>query len=376
MPALKLSRSVQRQTPTSSVRQSVASALGALLLTLSAQSAVAGDAPELKQTRICDKSGCYLAWEVIDSDDDGIVDADELVAGTNPHDPLSRPSLSYLLKLAENGQLPSFEKGLGGFFVFPTELQAALEKNNSTESAMSAFPLSPGRTRTLESFGISFELIKDHGIDPSQQGLSIGLGLGAKDQVPEVVLVGIQWNLVAADGSSSPKNKEDQEPLVPIPPPPHDNHGYKTSGGPNWTGYQDGCVRHDYPDGGSKTKDKDGNTVGRTYVNPDADPATAAPTPEQEERLLRLRNSAIRTVDGWAHADLGGATVSDPWQTVILTDPESFGDIAVVFSDLRIGTAQPESRPDLPSPQLPAGAGAGSAPGTNDCTKGCPTTSG
>ena len=33
----------------------------------------------LRNARICDPTGCYFAWNVVDSDGDGVVDADELI---------------------------------------------------------------------------------------------------------------------------------------------------------------------------------------------------------------------------------------------------------------------------------------------------------
>ena len=64
----------------------------------------------LKVVRMCDLSGCYIAWRVVDSDGDGVSDADELVAGSNPHDAASVPSLKLVATLAGKSTLPSFKQ--------------------------------------------------------------------------------------------------------------------------------------------------------------------------------------------------------------------------------------------------------------------------
>jgi hypothetical protein len=77
---------------------------------------------------LCDATGCYVAWRVVDSDRDGVSDADEIMSGTDPHDPASRPGLVHLAELGFEHRLPSFEAGLGAFVALPAEIVHAREK--------------------------------------------------------------------------------------------------------------------------------------------------------------------------------------------------------------------------------------------------------
>src|SRR5688572_26542796 len=82
----------------------LATTLLASALACIAQPARAADAtetadPELRHIRICDTSACYYAWNVVDSDRDGVCDADEISIGSDPLDPNSRPPLSVVVTL-------------------------------------------------------------------------------------------------------------------------------------------------------------------------------------------------------------------------------------------------------------------------------------
>lgn len=344
------------------LRNTLAVAMGALTLAAASGPVVADDSKyKLEQVRLCDTSACYVAWNVVDSDHDGVADADELMAGTNPFDPQSRPALPLLVELAEKYALPSFEAGLATFFVFPPELQAAIEKSTNVKGLLSAFPLAVDQPDGLARFGISADLLKEHGIDANTQGLTIGLELGGKDKGPDIKVGGMDMSLVSAG---------DDDP-VPLPTLPHGGIVKdETIDGDRFITYADGYLRGEFSDGSFIEKDKDGKTIYdgtiMKYVNPDADTGSTAPTPEQEKNLLRLRGAAIRTVEGWSAPKLDGAKPDDPRRTLILVDPDYLGDAALVFDLNAVTTAQPETRPDLPSPGVPAGSG----PKPADCTGG------
>ncbi len=344
------------------LRNSLAAAIGVLTLAVAGGPATAADSKyKLEQVRLCDTSACYVAWNVVDSDHDGVADADELMAGTNPFDPLSHPSLPVFVELAEKYALPSYQAGLGAFFVFPPELQAAIEKSNSVTGLLSAFPLTANQPDGLARLGISADLLKEHGIDANTQGLTIGLELGGKDKGPDIKLGGMDMSLVSAG---------DDDP-VPLPTLPHGGIVKdETIDGDRFITYEDGYLRAEFSDGSFMEKDKDGKTIYdgtiMKYVNPDADTGSAGPTPEQEKNFRRLRGAAIRTVEGWSAPKLDGAKPDDPRRTQILVNPDYLGEAALVFDLNAVTTAQPETRPDLPSPGVPAGSG----PKPADCNVG------
>src|SRR5687768_12683244 len=88
-------------------------ALACIAQPASAAEAVETADPELRHIRICDTSACYYAWNVVDSDGDGVCDADETSVGSDPHDPDSRPPLSVVVALIGQGLLPTYEFGVG-----------------------------------------------------------------------------------------------------------------------------------------------------------------------------------------------------------------------------------------------------------------------
>ncbi len=336
------------------LRNSLAAAIGVLTLAVAGGPAAAADDPgyKLRQARLCDTSGCYVAWRVVDSDQDGVADADEVMAGTNPFDPLSRPTLSRIVELMEKNLVSSFEAGLGAFFVFPPELQAAIEKSKGVTGLFAAFPLTAGQPDGLTRLGISSELLKEHGIDANKQGLTIGMDVGAKGKGPEKKVGGIDMSLISAG--------EDDD-LAPITPLPHGGIVKdETIDGDRFITYADGYLRGEFSDGSFIEKDKNGTTIYAgtimKYTNPDADTGSTVPTPEQEKNVLRLRGAVIRTIDGWSVPSSEGAPPEDPKQTIIFVDPRNMEDQVVVFDPPSVTKAQPETRPDLPSPGMPAGA--------------------
>lgn len=371
---------LQRRRPSplaAALARLLAVAAGTLCLA-QAGMAAEGKADQRSQAHTCDTSTCYLAWEVVDSDQDGICDADEIVAGTHPYDPLSRPPLKELVDLAAKDRLPSFAAGLGIFAVLPPELQALAEQQRGGKGDLSAFPLSLPRSDGLGRFGISGDLLKKMGLDPESQAITIGIDVGQDTSgIPPRLVGGVDVRLISADKKPDPNPEpkptdpgtgQGDNDLVQIPSEPHDVHGYKTSGGPNWTGYQDGCVRHDYPDGSHKVLDKNGVPV-KGYVNPDADSGggslPAQPTEEERRRFERLRNAVSWVVDEESHLDpsqLSPEDIEARRGTIILVDPDYASSVGLVVAGSGsprppVTKAQPETRPDLPNPGVPACTG-------------------
>ncbi len=123
-------------------------------------SASAADADVWEARLRCDPTGCLLASPALkDSDRDGVSDADEIAAGTDPYNPLSRPSLKELIDLASVNELPSFAMTLGQFMVFPDPavLMKDYEKPMAKE-LQGAFD-SKSRESSLAKLGIKPDLV-------------------------------------------------------------------------------------------------------------------------------------------------------------------------------------------------------------------------
>lgn len=337
-----------------------------------AKDGAAHETLRLVSTRLCDVSGCYVAWRVVDSDGDGVCDADEWAAGTDPHDPLSKPSLAVVAELGGKSLLPSFEYGSGVFTVYPEKMQAQLKEFHKAQGVLeqaAAFPLAHERGDALKRAGIDAGLLKDHGLDPSSDGFTIGLAPPAKDSgLPGRKVGGIDIRLVSAD--------DDLVPLTPV----NDHGGAKST-----QGYKDGSQVTTYRDGFTRTTQVDGTVVWRNeegkvtkvypgpnsgkYVNPDADAGGTQPTDEQKKAFERLRGAAVRTVDNWSQPDFDAGDLKDRRTTIMLVDDLVPDGAQMVYDAPRVTTAQPETRDDLPRPTTPAGGLPGRGPGG-----GCPNT--
>ncbi|MES2951265.1 MAG: thrombospondin type 3 repeat-containing protein [Pseudomonadota bacterium] len=326
--------------------------------------------PPVRITRLCDLSGCYIAWSVVDSDGDGVCDADETMAGTNPYDRLSKPSLLVVAELSGKSQLPSFEAGRGAFAVFPAEMQARLQEYYKGKGAIEmaqAFPLGPTRGDSLSRVGIDADMLKDYSItmggltnDPLHDGFSIGLKKNDDSGIPGRRVGGIEMRLIS----------ENPTPLSKVP-----DHG----GERNQQGYKDGGVVHTYKDGFTRTNQSDKTVVWRneegkvtkvhpgSSFNPDADTGSAEPTPEQKKALERLRGAAVNTVDGWSAPSAEDPQTLDRRTLIMLIDPEYLDNTLMVLDQPRVTDAQPEVHPNLPRPDLPAVP----TGGKDTCTVGC-----
>jgi hypothetical protein len=151
--------------------------------------------------RVCDPTACYIAWRATDSDHDGVSDADELMAGTDPHDPRSRPGLEIVVELASARELPSFEAGLGSFVLFPPEIVEMRTKDQP--DLLGAFPVHE-RADSLTRLGISADLMGSVGVDPARSGMTVGLDhKTGNDGMPGRRVNGMDMSLISA-GTQSP----------------------------------------------------------------------------------------------------------------------------------------------------------------------------
>ncbi len=188
-------------TPRRRLGAGLLTAVTAVGLAATAPAAPAWAGPDdanLKTTlRICDQTGCYVAWAVRDSDGDGVCDADEIMAGTDPYDARSRPGLTVVAELGLSRQLPSFEAGQGAFIAFPAEIMAAIKEGG--EDPLGTFPLH-GRKDALTRAGIDADQLSKVGIDLDKDGLSLGLDAFSAGSAgaPPLRIGGIDASLVSA----------------------------------------------------------------------------------------------------------------------------------------------------------------------------------
>ncbi|MFJ6196686.1 thrombospondin type 3 repeat-containing protein [Micromonospora sp. NPDC092111] len=136
---------------------------------------------------MCDLSACYLALGVVDSDGDGVADADEIALGYDPLDPASTPPLSLVLGATFDGKLPTYALGYGTWAVFPEDIVKGLEKKwlhlqdlpgGGEPSLPSQVFGIPTRRGSLALAGIDDGLLKGLGVEaPWKAGLTFGLTL-------------------------------------------------------------------------------------------------------------------------------------------------------------------------------------------------------
>ncbi|GHJ48233.1 hypothetical protein Cs7R123_55750 [Catellatospora sp. TT07R-123] len=189
----------------------VLAVVAALTLVGVAAPAAAGEDPPRRPKHelvACDPTACYAAWYVVDSDGDGYCDADELAAGTDPDDKASHPLLLKLVDLAIDRTLPSFEAGAGAFFLLPVEL--VRQRQEYAHDWLGAFPIA-GRADAVGKFGVTGDLMKKFGLDPTKDPFSLGIdlpGTNGGTSSGGLKLAGVkpgrvQTSLLGIDGSAT-----------------------------------------------------------------------------------------------------------------------------------------------------------------------------
>lgn len=323
------------------------SALGALSFASSVQAASEPPPPDpsLRHIRVCDVSACYYAWNVVDTDNDGYNDADEVVAGTDPYDPKSTPGLSLIVDLIGAQMLPTFEFGVGKILVNPAELQAELEAYDvGEESPLAAFPLGE-RKEGLSRLGLDTELLAEHGFSAEFDGLTLVLGHDDKN-APVRRVGGVRVSLISADDSGN---------IDSMPEGLHVEHKEKMQDGSTFIKYTDGSSLVISPSGQADYRGPDGTKPANSYSNPDADTGPKEPTEEDVKAWERVRGATIRTMAGWQPISGDPEDIRDPNETIMLIDPEFSDYSGQVFDAPQINKAQPERHPNLPNPLLGGG---------------------
>lgn len=319
------------------------SALLSVLGAMSFASSVHAADPELRHIRVCDLSACYYAWNVVDSDGDGYNDADEIVAGTDPYDPKSRPGLSLIVDLIGAQLLPTFEFGVGKIIVNPAELQAGLEAHGGgTESPLAAFPLGE-RKDAFTRLGVDTELLAEHGYSAEFDGLTLVLGRDGNN-APVRRVGGVDVSLISADDGGTTN----------IPPDLKVDYKEDFKDGSTFIQYTDGSSLLISPSGQADYRGPDGKPV-KSYSNPDADTGPEEPTEEDIKAWERVHDATIRTMAGWRPISGDPDDIRDPNETIMLIDPDYPDYNGQVYDPPQIEKAQPETRPDLPNPVLNGG---------------------
>jgi Bacterial TSP3 repeat len=319
----------------------VSAVMVALGLTCAMRPAMAAD-PELRHIRVCDMSACYYAWNVVDSDGDGYNDADEIVAGSDPHDAKSHPLLSLIVDLIGAQLLPTFEFGVGQMIVNPAELQAELEaRGGGQDSPLAAFPLGD-RKDALTRMGLDSGLLAKHGYDSGFDGLTLVRGHDDKG-APVRRVGGVDIRLISAGDENTDPQINDVVDFI--------NH----DDGSTTLILDNGDSIHMAVDGHGTRMDKNGKVLDDWYTNPDADTGSGEPTDEDIKAWERVRNATVRTVAGWSGIEVDPKTLRDPNETIILVDPDYPDQNSQVFDPPQIDRAQGETRPDLPNPLLDGG---------------------
>lgn len=325
----------------------LSAALAVALLTAGASPSASAKEDHLKYLRVCDQSACYHAWNVVDSDGDGYNDADEIVAGTDPYNPVSRPDMRVVVELIGKQLLPTFEFGVGKMVVNPAELHAALEEyglGGGVESPLAAFPLGE-RKDALTRMGLDVEQLAGFGLDFENDGLTLVRGFDQKKEIPVRRVGGVTLDMIS-----------NEDPAGDTPLPEETNFEYeKFQDGSDFYRFENGDEVLITPDGKVERTNKEGKVIYTGYVNPDADTGTE-PTKEQFAAWERVRNATVRTVFGWTPVEVGDPDdIKDRKDTIIYINPEMADFQGTVSGAPDFNRAQPETRPDLVSPIVAGG---------------------
>lgn len=309
----------------------------------------------LQDARTCDTSGCYLAWNIVDSDKDGVSDADELMAGTDPYNAEKTPTLRQVIELIGSRKLPSFEGGRGYLLVFPPEVQALREQaTQSPLSQFSALPLGKERKDILTQAGISTSTMKEFGIDVEKSGFTLGLDLaGDKGYKPPIMVNGVDVKLVSAE--------DDPTGIIPLPDDKNLLELTKDPDGSIFWKNKDGSYGYATPNYHGAYYDKDGAVKYKWYTNPDVDnnATTGGVSQEEIDAWAKVHlNTNTYTVENNDKPEVSNETPENPWVTVMYIEQEigtnATANVTVVTEIPRVTKAQPESDPNLPNPEVNA----------------------
>lgn len=319
----------------------IASAIASGVALASLAHVARAEEPELRHVRLCDVSACYYAWNVVDRDGDGVSDADEVVAGTDPRDPASRPPLPLMVEMIGAQLLPTFEFGVGKMVVRPAELQAELEKHGGTmpESPLAAFPLGERKDATTR-LGLDPKQMADFGISIESDGFTLVRGFNQETNLPERRVGGVAISHISAGDEAGDTKIPDDLKVVFME---------DTKDGRTVILYSDGSSM-EIKNGKGDYRGPDGKPGKGGYYNPDADTGTGEPTEEQKQAWERVRNATIRTMAGWRPIEIDPKDIEDKKGTIILVNPDFVEYEGTVSGPPQIDRAQPETRPDLPNP--------------------------
>lgn len=300
----------------------------------------------LRVVRLCDASGCYYAHHVVDSDDDGVADADEIVAGSDPYDPRLRPTLREVVELIGAHALPSFEVGLGKVIVNPKDMQQHVEAWIGGDALQAAFPLEE-RKSALERLGVSTERMAAFGLDLERDGGAIVAMFESEDGPSfEKRVGGVQMSWISADDTKAETRPGWRAEKIEL-----------FDDGSKSIYHKNGFVTQDDGNGHGRVYDRDSKVVKSWYVNPDAEPVGGPPTEEEVKAWERMKDANRRVVqDGPEPIAFDPDDIVDPNVTIMLMDPDYVEFSGTVTSPVDYNEAQPRTVPNgLPDPQMPGG---------------------